>query len=506
MIGFGAWAIGGPWRFGWGPVDDDESIAAIRRAVELGVNWVDTAAVYGLGHSEEVVARALRAYRVGDDVLVFTKCGRRWEGRPRGVIGNDLRPESIREECERQPAPPRPRADRPVPVPLAGLDDGDAARGVVGDDGRARRRGKGPLDRRLQLRRRAARSLRGGAARRLGAAAALAPRPWRPLDRRAVGRRARRRRDRLLAARLGPALRRVRPRPHRGSRRGRRAPGRARVPGASRLAEPRSRRAALAPRGQARDDAAGRRDRVGARSARRDGEIVGARLPRHVDGWAAAAELALDDRTLHEIGAAIVATGAGSDVPPAPPPHIKRVRDRPERRSLHETRPAFDSEDQRRDPRRRGGDRRASTSSPSRAATRRRPGVRAPSTASRGRTARTRRCSATTRSTPSTSRSRTACTTSGRCTRSPPGSTSSARSRTRAARPRWRRHSTPPRPPGSCSWRRSCTATTRRPTEIERSSARAPSGRSARCTASFTLPADRPREHPGERRSSTAAR
>ena len=64
-------------------------------------NWVDTAAVYGLGHSEEVVGRALRPFRVGEEVLVFTKCGRRWEGRADGVIGNDLRPESIREECER---------------------------------------------------------------------------------------------------------------------------------------------------------------------------------------------------------------------------------------------------------------------------------------------------------------------------------------------------------------------------------------------------------------------
>ena len=99
-VGFGAWAIGGPWRFGWGEVDDDDSIAAIRRAIELGVNWVDTAAVYGLGHSEEVVGRAARPFRVGEDVLVFTKCGRRWEGRPKGVIENDLRPESIREECE----------------------------------------------------------------------------------------------------------------------------------------------------------------------------------------------------------------------------------------------------------------------------------------------------------------------------------------------------------------------------------------------------------------------
>jgi aryl-alcohol dehydrogenase-like predicted oxidoreductase len=100
MVGFGAWAIGGPWRFGWGSVDDDESIAAIRHAVDLGVNWIDTAAVYGLGHSEEVVGRALAPYRVGGEVFVFTKCGRRWEGRAEGAIENDLRPESIREECE----------------------------------------------------------------------------------------------------------------------------------------------------------------------------------------------------------------------------------------------------------------------------------------------------------------------------------------------------------------------------------------------------------------------
>ena len=99
-VGFGAWAIGGPWRFGWGSVNDEDSVAAVRHAVELGVNWVDTAAVYGLGHSEEIVRRALEPYRAGEDVYVFTKCGRRWEGRPEGVIENDLRPESIREECD----------------------------------------------------------------------------------------------------------------------------------------------------------------------------------------------------------------------------------------------------------------------------------------------------------------------------------------------------------------------------------------------------------------------
>ena len=67
-VGFGAWAIGGPWRFGWGDVDDDDSIAAIRHAVDHGVNWVDTAAVYGLGHSEEVVDVHSRRIGAGEDV------------------------------------------------------------------------------------------------------------------------------------------------------------------------------------------------------------------------------------------------------------------------------------------------------------------------------------------------------------------------------------------------------------------------------------------------------
>jgi aryl-alcohol dehydrogenase-like predicted oxidoreductase len=100
-VGFGAWAIGGAWKFGWGPVDDDESVAAIRHAIASGINWVDTAAVYGLGHSEEVVGQAVAPFDVGDDVLIFTKCGRRWSGSEgRDDIVNDLRPESIRFECE----------------------------------------------------------------------------------------------------------------------------------------------------------------------------------------------------------------------------------------------------------------------------------------------------------------------------------------------------------------------------------------------------------------------
>jgi aryl-alcohol dehydrogenase-like predicted oxidoreductase len=66
-IGFGAWAIGGGnWEFAWGPQEDDESVAAIHRALELGINWIDTAAIYGLGHSEEIVGRALKTYQMLD--------------------------------------------------------------------------------------------------------------------------------------------------------------------------------------------------------------------------------------------------------------------------------------------------------------------------------------------------------------------------------------------------------------------------------------------------------
>jgi aryl-alcohol dehydrogenase-like predicted oxidoreductase len=100
-VGFGAWAIGGRWKFGWGPVDDDESVRAIRHAVESGINWIDTAAVYGFGHSEEIVGRALAPFATEQDVLVFTKCGRRRRGSDGGeAIATDLRPESVRFECE----------------------------------------------------------------------------------------------------------------------------------------------------------------------------------------------------------------------------------------------------------------------------------------------------------------------------------------------------------------------------------------------------------------------
>jgi aryl-alcohol dehydrogenase-like predicted oxidoreductase len=96
-IGFGAWAIGGDWEFGWGAQDDTQSIAAIHRALELGINWIDTAAIYGLGHSEEVVARALRDWKSARP-YVFTKCGMLWNAK--GEISYSLRADSVRRECE----------------------------------------------------------------------------------------------------------------------------------------------------------------------------------------------------------------------------------------------------------------------------------------------------------------------------------------------------------------------------------------------------------------------
>jgi aryl-alcohol dehydrogenase-like predicted oxidoreductase len=96
-IGFGAWAIGGGgWAFAWGAQDDADSIAAIHEALELGVNWIDTAPVYGLGHSEEVVAQALAGMQ--NRPYVFTKCGRVWNVERQ--IGKCLKADSIRLECE----------------------------------------------------------------------------------------------------------------------------------------------------------------------------------------------------------------------------------------------------------------------------------------------------------------------------------------------------------------------------------------------------------------------
>jgi aryl-alcohol dehydrogenase-like predicted oxidoreductase len=101
-VGFGAWAISGPgWAYGWGPQDDADSIAAIHRAVDAGVNWIDTAAVYGLGHSEEVVARALRALPSGDRPYVFTKTGLTWDDAdPSAPVRKVMKPAVVRRQLE----------------------------------------------------------------------------------------------------------------------------------------------------------------------------------------------------------------------------------------------------------------------------------------------------------------------------------------------------------------------------------------------------------------------
>ncbi len=96
LVGLGAWAMGGPWLNGWGPQDDDLSVRAIHRAIDEGYNWIDTAAIYGLGHSEEVVGRAVADRR--DSVLIATKCINRWKD-DRSIYQSGRR-ESVREECE----------------------------------------------------------------------------------------------------------------------------------------------------------------------------------------------------------------------------------------------------------------------------------------------------------------------------------------------------------------------------------------------------------------------
>ena len=94
-VGLGTWAMGGPWQFGWGPQDDDEAIAAILAALEIGINWIDIAPAYGLGHSEELVGKALK--QTSDKPLIATKCGRLWNEKKQLVAC--LKKQSIRDEC-----------------------------------------------------------------------------------------------------------------------------------------------------------------------------------------------------------------------------------------------------------------------------------------------------------------------------------------------------------------------------------------------------------------------
>ena len=95
-LGLGAWAIGGPYEYGWGYVDDNRSIETIEAACDQGINWIDTAPAYGYGHSEEVIGRAIKA--LSCSAMIFTKCGRVWDSS--GKVSSDLRPESIREQWQ----------------------------------------------------------------------------------------------------------------------------------------------------------------------------------------------------------------------------------------------------------------------------------------------------------------------------------------------------------------------------------------------------------------------
>ncbi len=94
-VGLGTWAMGGPWQFGWGPQDDDEAIAAILKALDMGINWIDTAPAYGLGHSEELIGQALG--QTGAKPFIATKCGILWNERKEKVTC--LKKRSIRKEC-----------------------------------------------------------------------------------------------------------------------------------------------------------------------------------------------------------------------------------------------------------------------------------------------------------------------------------------------------------------------------------------------------------------------
>ncbi len=138
-IGLGAWAIGGAgWAFAWGSQDDRDSIAAIHEALDAGINWIDTAAAYGLGHSEEVVAKALDG--VARRPYVFTKCSRVWN--ERGELSSSLKAESIRRECEASLR--RLRVDAidlfqlHWPEPTADLEEGWTAMARLKDEGKVR--------------------------------------------------------------------------------------------------------------------------------------------------------------------------------------------------------------------------------------------------------------------------------------------------------------------------------------------------------------------------------
>ena len=177
-VGFGSWAVGGGgWAFGWGPQDDERSVDAIAHAVELGVNWVDTPASTALGHSEEVVGRAVRALPADARPLVFTKCGLEWDRRSRWRRrGAMVDAATVRRGAEDSLR--RLGLDHIDLFQIHWPDDQrQPHRAGLGGDAQARGRGPGARRRRVQLRRAPARALRGARPRGLPAAAVLAHQP-----------------------------------------------------------------------------------------------------------------------------------------------------------------------------------------------------------------------------------------------------------------------------------------------------------------------------------------
>jgi aryl-alcohol dehydrogenase-like predicted oxidoreductase len=325
-VGFGSWAVGGPWKFGWGPVDDDESVSAIRHAVERGVNWIDTAAVYGLGHSEEVVGRAVEPFRVGEDVFVFTKCGRRESRRGDGEIENDLRPESIREECESSLR--RLGVERidlfqfhwPDWTTGTALEDSWATMAALVEEGKVRWIGVANFDvEQLEC----CESIRHVDSVQpplsiLARGARATVLPWAAEHGTGVVVYSPMGSGMLTGAFDAERIARLHPDDWR-----RQSPL---------FAEPLlGRNLALVERLR---PIAERLDTTLPALAVAwclaqpgvTGAIAGARLPRHVDGWLPGADLELGDDELRLIDEAIAESGAGSDDPPTPPPHMRLVK------------------------------------------------------------------------------------------------------------------------------------------------------------------------------------
>lgn len=153
VLGLGSWAFGGPWAFGWGEQDDAVSEATLRRALEHGINWIDTAPAYGLGHAETVVGRAIAAVSASERPLVFTKCGVRWT--ERGKVYHSLEARSVREEVEASLRRLGVQAldlcqihwpDYPPDGPAAQIEEGFGALSRLKDEGKLRHIGVSNFD------------------------------------------------------------------------------------------------------------------------------------------------------------------------------------------------------------------------------------------------------------------------------------------------------------------------------------------------------------------------